>query len=660
MIGSDDRFTLTIGEVPPSLWEEFAAAYPSVAKYYGEPEKFQKYVDSTVNLIFRQPPAPSGLQKFDQCGEVLISHLSFAIRHTPPALGPGLNGQYFISNGLIRNHKGAFLKVTTPHFRIWADQEILDTDPDVVLEDLYEAYVKDFGQAPLPPVKGAPIDVVFGALGRVRGMTAPDWPILLNEDFWRKFPELRRSLAAHELFHRVQYAFGFRGETAANGKNPNPRSAWFTEGGASWAECIYNSAVTNSQKIQALGVLPRIGLLNGSYYSCPIWLARTGKVKAQAKHEMRKILEAYESGQEPTRATAAFAPDIHARYLAYLKDALGHNGGDSGFHGPFGTSLRSLKLGILPKIIDVTGLNETFETSGTVNRHASEFYRVEGPHNRVVVNATPGVELTFFGITTPQPGPMQAAATAADHRTPFLFAVTGNGNNEPQEFTLALARTAVVPANAPVTPPAISAPITVPEGYTFQMDAFGNVLILGQGCKVALGFQLGPYPSFGGEDPGSPAGNLDWFAPGDPTDPAAGVTVVTRQRFLPSSADASVVRKVTKEAGAQGTELVVETTVTITETTQFASLILSSGENATVEKKLNFDGMDDPVLDPSSNDNDGNSKPLWLAEMTVDGNPLEPEDPIVPYPGRVWVPVPALGPGTHAIMERYRLAAMLQ
>jgi len=71
---------------------------------------------------------------------------------------------------------------------------------------------------------------------------------------------------------------------------------------------------------------------------------------------------------------------------------------------------------------------------------------------------------------------------------------------------------------------------------------------------VALGFQLGPYPSFGCEDPASPSGNLDWWRPGNPANPA-GVTVKTRNGFLPIASEASVTRKVTQNAGPDGTEL---------------------------------------------------------------------------------------------------------
>jgi hypothetical protein len=70
--------------------------------------------------------------------------------------------------------------------------------------------------------------------------------------------------------------------------------------------------------------------------------------------------------------------------------------------------------------------------------------------------------------------------------------------------------------------------------------------------------------------------------------------------------------------------------------------------------------MVDRSVDPASNDNDGDSKPLWLAEVTVDGNLLTFDEPIIPYPGRLWLPTPALTPGTHQIAERYRLADMLQ
>ena len=138
------------------------------------------------------------------------------------------------------------------------------------------------------------------------------------------------------------------------------------------AECTYNSAVTTSQKIIALGSHPQIGMLNGSYYSCPIWLSRAGSKKPQAKQAVRKILETYDAGSEPGRAVDAFAAGagIDAHYMNYLKGAFAANGTSSGVKGLVGQQLQMLKAGLVPKVIDLTAGKLPFRTGGICGQSA--------------------------------------------------------------------------------------------------------------------------------------------------------------------------------------------------------------------------------------------------------------------------------------------------
>jgi hypothetical protein len=110
-----------------------------------------------------------------------------------------------------------------------------------VLESSYGIYTQKFGRAPYLCDGKSIYDVsIYSFAPRddkrrppPLGRTSPDRPISLNADRLRGQCDWRLiyTTPAHELFHRVQFAFGFKTKI----KSPKKPYAWFSEGSASWA-----------------------------------------------------------------------------------------------------------------------------------------------------------------------------------------------------------------------------------------------------------------------------------------------------------------------------------------------------------------------------------------------------------------------------------------
>ena len=118
---------------------------------------------------------------------------------------------------------------------------------------------------------------------------------------------------------------------------------------------------------------------------------------------------------------------------------------------------------------------------------------------------------------------------------PFLIAVTGKSAG-PQAFGLAIGEKGTAARSQPANTPATSVATAVPEGYTYQIDTASAMwLIAGQGCKVALGFEVGPYSSFGCEDPACAIGEFGLVGCGQYGE--CGGRDGDASRWIPSGAD---------------------------------------------------------------------------------------------------------------------------
>jgi hypothetical protein len=137
------------------------------------------------------------------------------------------------------------------------------------LEAAHKHFTDCFGIKPYTANTNGKIDVVFFDMGAtVRGNSfPPEGPIQLNSRVWSSQPEVRQPTSTHELFHKLQYAFGFRREWDLQGDYK-----WFSEGTASWAEVHVCSTVSDIQKIAMLFENPDTGLFQASYGALPFWI----------------------------------------------------------------------------------------------------------------------------------------------------------------------------------------------------------------------------------------------------------------------------------------------------------------------------------------------------------------------------------------------------
>ena len=160
------------------------------------------------------------------------------------------------------------------------------------LEITYDYYVNKFGKTPYVVAGDDKIEVLYtGAFGPGgNGVTSPSYScIFLNAQEMRDPAVYMKQLAvpAHELFHRMQYAFGY-------GTIPGHESGqWFSEGTASWAEIDSWNTVSFIAKLVLSYLDPDVPLTGLSYGAASFWKSFTNR-----GGDMKLFLENYEASGE--------------------------------------------------------------------------------------------------------------------------------------------------------------------------------------------------------------------------------------------------------------------------------------------------------------------------------------------------------------------------
>ena len=222
--------------------------------------------------------------------------------------------------------------VTTEHFRcnytLAHGEHRISTDRVRVvanqLERAYRHYTDAFGRHPYfaRDKHGAVaryIEVDFWSLPATKhpdnppkGSTSPNGPIKLNTRFLRDNPTWLWTTAVHELFHRLQFAFGWR---AAGQTQPY---AWFSESSASWASLWETREfVKTPQNIEYLFKDPAINtLLNARYFAVPVWVFLEMLHSAEPSVEyIRKFLDNYEAHHDLDYCyRQMWSPVVHAMF----------------------------------------------------------------------------------------------------------------------------------------------------------------------------------------------------------------------------------------------------------------------------------------------------------------------------------------------------------
>jgi hypothetical protein len=111
------------------------------------------------------------------------------------------------------------------------------------------------------------MEILFEDIGGYGVASPPDGPIKFDSPTWIGNEGVRRPTSAHELFHKLQYAFGYRTK-----HTPSGAYKWFSEGTASWAEVFVWQRVSRAYKLRDLFSNPDLHLYDASYRALPYWI----------------------------------------------------------------------------------------------------------------------------------------------------------------------------------------------------------------------------------------------------------------------------------------------------------------------------------------------------------------------------------------------------
>ncbi len=115
----------------------------------------------------------------------------------------------------------------------------------------------------------------------------PNGPIQFNSRDWVKNSGIRKPTSAHELFHKIQYAYGYKTRW-----NPQKPYLWFTEGTAAWAEVFVWGMVSRNAKADTIFRDTGLGLYQADYAAMPFWIyCVQGNHQTQNNEFMVRLLE---------------------------------------------------------------------------------------------------------------------------------------------------------------------------------------------------------------------------------------------------------------------------------------------------------------------------------------------------------------------------------
>jgi hypothetical protein len=172
-------------------------------------------------------------------------------------------------------------------------------DPQIIrdtagyLETAWAKYVELFGRRPYTAPGKDKIEVVFWDLGYFGVSDPPDGPIQFGADAWVNNPAIRKPTSAHELFHKLQYAYGYKTKW-----EPEKPYKWFTEGTAAWSEAFVWGRVSNDCKVDTLFKDCKMDLYEADYTAMPFWIYFVqGNQEHPNDHLMVKFFEKCEQLQ---------------------------------------------------------------------------------------------------------------------------------------------------------------------------------------------------------------------------------------------------------------------------------------------------------------------------------------------------------------------------
>ncbi len=261
-------------------WRNLVLADPKIPRSYSQVRRLAKMIyDRKVRKTFlpfkRKWPKFGVLNPWwEECAESVYSLLNMGLQN--PFLNA--NQRQAIESDIDADMPTFEHTKDTTHFTLhWTDNsadasdnisdEAIINDTGDYLETAWDKYNSVFGRAPYVPSGSTKIDVYFYDLSNAIGATSQEGGIDLDASWWNNTPGVRQPCSAHELFHRLQYEFGYR-----RLHTPSGNYKWFSEGTASWSEVFVWNRVSLDYKMHEIFNIPDTNLLTASYKALPFWI----------------------------------------------------------------------------------------------------------------------------------------------------------------------------------------------------------------------------------------------------------------------------------------------------------------------------------------------------------------------------------------------------
>jgi hypothetical protein len=197
-------------------------------------------------------------------------------------------------------------------------------DPQIIkdtagyLEQAWSKYTELFGRQPYTAPGRDKIEVVFRDIDCYGYADPPDGPIQLSSVAWvnPKHKRIRKPTSAHELFHKMQYAYGFKTRWLP----PKPYR-WFSEGTAAWSEVYVWGMVSHACKVDELFKDAKMDLYEADDVAMPFWIYFVhGNHEHPDNQLMRKFFEACERLQDENLALNEVITATYGSVDNFFKD----------------------------------------------------------------------------------------------------------------------------------------------------------------------------------------------------------------------------------------------------------------------------------------------------------------------------------------------------
>jgi hypothetical protein len=222
-------------------------------------------------------------------------------------------------------------RLETDHFVLkWTNKSRNSSDnirdPEIIketagyLEEAWTKYVDLFGRKPYAAPGRDKIDVVFRNIDCFGVADPPDGPIQFDSVAWVYNKGVRQPTSAHELFHRMQYAYGYKTKWI-----PRKPYQWFTEGTAAWSEVFVWGKVSRNCKVDTLFKDTRMDLYQADTTALPFWIYFVqGNHEHPNNHLMVEFFEKCEQLQDPKLALDEVIKQTYGSvdgfFMAFAKD----------------------------------------------------------------------------------------------------------------------------------------------------------------------------------------------------------------------------------------------------------------------------------------------------------------------------------------------------